>query len=147
MTKYSPAYKERVVREYQKGVRGRGFAALSKRFKIPKSVIEDWWKKWIQAGQTIEAFAEEVGGDRKSVLTEKEKERYILDFVSHKNAKGEAVDYPDVHAYVVNCTQKDISIRSVQRIGKEEMGISWKQTTQSLVTDGMNSTICALIFA
>ena len=37
MTKYSPAYKERVVREYQKGVRGRGFAALSKRFKVPKS--------------------------------------------------------------------------------------------------------------
>ncbi len=143
MTKYSSAYKERVVREYQKGVRGRGFAALSKRFKIPKSVI-DWWKKWIQAGQTIEAFADEVGGDRKSVLGKRE---IHLGFVSHKNAKGEAVDYPDVHAYVVNCTQKDISIRSVQRIGKEEMGISWKQTTQSLVTDGMNSTICALIFA
>ena len=81
------------------------------------------------------------------MLTEKEKERYILDFVSHKNARGEAVDYPDVHANVVKCTEKDISIRSVQRIGKEEMGISWKQTTQSLVTDGMNSILCALIFS
>src|SRR4051794_13590026 len=89
MTKHSLAYKERVVREYQKGVRGRGLAALSKRFKIPKSVIEDWRKKWIQVGQTIEAFAEEVGGDRKSVLTEKKKRdtSWILSLTKMPKAK------------------------------------------------------------
>ena len=44
----------------------------------------------------MDAFAEQVGGDRRSVLTEREKERHILDFVSHQNAKRKAVDYTDV---------------------------------------------------
>ena len=44
----------------------------------------------------MEAFADDSGGDRRSVLTQREKERYILDFVSHQNAKRKAVDYPDV---------------------------------------------------
>jgi transposase-like protein len=136
MTKYSKAFKERVVREYQKGVRGKGFATLSTRFKISKSVIEDWWKKWDAGGRTIDAL-EEAGGDRRSILTEKEKQRYILDFVSSKNAKGEAVDYKDVHKNVVKSTKKDISYATVARIGKEELNLSWKSTTQSLVSDGM----------
>ena len=74
MAKYTPAYKERVVREYQKGVRGKGFGALSKRFKISKSLIEDWWKKWVAGGRKIEAFEEEAGGDRRSLLTKQEKD-------------------------------------------------------------------------
>ena len=96
MTKYSPAFKEKVVREYEKGVRGKGFAALAKRFKVPKSVIEDWCKKWEAGGRTVDAFEDQAGGDRRSILTEREKERYILDFVSHKNSKRKAVNYSDV---------------------------------------------------
>lgn len=36
---------------------------------------------------------------------------------------------------MVKHTKKDISERSVQRIGKEEMGLTWKETTQSLESD------------
>jgi hypothetical protein len=36
---------------------------------------------------------------------------------------------------VVKHTKKDISERSVQRIGKEEMGLTWRETTQSLESD------------
>jgi hypothetical protein len=38
MPKYPNAFKERVVREYKKGVRGKGFAALSKRFIVPNQL-------------------------------------------------------------------------------------------------------------
>ena len=136
MTKYPKTFKERVVREYRKGVRGHGFDALSKRFTVPKMVIKKWWRMWTAAGRCLSAFDEEVGGDRRSLLTEREKQRYILDFVSHQNTKRKAVDYKDVHANVIKKTKKEVALRTVQEIGKEELGISWKKTTKTLVSDG-----------
>ena len=137
MTKYSPAFKEKVVREYEKGVRGKGFAALAKRFKVPKSVIEDWWEKWGAGSRTVDAFEDQAGGDRRSILEEREKERYILDFVSHKNSKRKAVNYSDVTKNLrkrvkrLKNTDEEVLLRIVQRIGKEEMNLSWKETTNT----------------
>ena len=81
-------------------------------------------------GRTPEAFEDNAGGDRRSILTPKEKERHILGYVSSKNSKR-----VNVHKNVVKQTKKDISERTVQRIGKEEMGLTWKETTQSLESD------------
>ena len=36
---------------------------------------------------------------------------------------------------MVKQTKKDISERSVQRIGKEELGLTWKETSQTLASD------------
>ena len=108
MTKYSKAFKERVVRKHQPGVHG-GFRTLAKRFKISSSVIRGWWKQWRNGGQTMEAF-ESIGGDRRSIQTQREKERYTK--------------------------KKNVSLRTVQEIGKDELNLSWKKTTQSLVSDG-----------
>ena len=89
----------------------------------------------------MDAFAEQVGGDRRSVLTEREKERHILDFVSHQNAKRKAVDYADVTKNVkkkvkrLAKTDDEVLLRIVQRIGKEEMNLSWKKTTNTLESD------------
>jgi hypothetical protein len=135
MERYPKAFKYRVCGAYQKGKRGKGFGALSKRFGVAKSVIETWHEKWDLGGQTPEAFEDNAGGDRRSILTPKEKERHILDYVSLKNSKREPVDYVNVHKNVVKQTKKDISERTVQRIGKEEMGLTWKETTQSLESD------------
>src|SRR6185437_2360527 len=121
MVKYPKTFKERVVREYKAGVRGKGFEALSNRFKINKMLIKKWWRKWNAGGQSINAFEDEDRGHRRSELTDREKERYILDFVSHKNAKGEAVDYKDVHANVIKYTKKNVSLPTVKRIGNEEL--------------------------
>ena len=83
-----------------KGKRGKGFGALSKRFDVAKSVIETWHEKWVRGGRTPDAFEDEAGDDHRSILTSKEKERHILDYVSLKNAKREPVDYPNVHKNV-----------------------------------------------
>jgi hypothetical protein len=135
MERYPKAFKHRVCGAYQKGKRDKGFGALSKRFGVAKSVIETWYEKWDLGGRTPEAFEDDAGGDRRSILTPKEKERHILDYVSLKNSKREPVDYVNVHKNVVKQTKKDISERTVQRIGKEEMGLTWKETTQSLESD------------
>ena len=73
MVKYPKTFKERVVTEYSPRVRGKGFQALSKRFKIPKMVIKKWWRQWNAGGQSIDAFEDQERGHRKSILTEREK--------------------------------------------------------------------------
>jgi transposase-like protein len=142
MNRYPPAFKERVVREYEPGVRGKGFNALAKRFKIPSPrLMQEWWKKWRAGGQKLDAFEDQAGGDRRSALTQREKERYVLDFVSHMNAKRQAVNYADVTKNVrknvkrLRNTDEKLLLRIVQRIGKDEMNLSWKKTTNTLESD------------
>ena len=118
MERYPKAFKHRVCGAYQKGKRGKGFGALSKRFGVAKSVIETWHEKWDLGGRTPEAFEDNAGGDRRSILTPKEKERHILDYVSLKNAKREPVDYVSVHKNVVKQTkifQKELSKESEKK--------------------------------
>lgn len=45
-------------------------------------------EKWNAGGRILDAFADEAEGDRRSALTEREKQRHILNFVSHQNANG-----------------------------------------------------------
>ena len=63
MSKYTATFKERVVREYQPGVRGQGFQALAQRFKVGKvgpsaKLIKIWWEKWNTGGRTLESFGD-----------------------------------------------------------------------------------------
>jgi transposase-like protein len=141
MSKYPAAFKERVVREYQPGVRGKGFGALAKRYKVGKSgpsakLIQLWWRKWNSGGRTLEALEPVAGAGRRSILTETEKQKHILKFVIHKNLIGEAVDYPEVHENVLTKTKKDISLTQVKAIGKNELDITWKKGTLVTPADG-----------
>lgn len=138
---YPATFKERVVKEYQPGVRGHGFKALAKRFKEGKSVpgpseklIRSWWRKWDAGGRTLAAL--ELPRGRRSILSENEKQKHILKFVMHKNLIGEAVEYKEVHENVVSKTNKDISLTQVKDIGKNELDITWKQTTLVTPADG-----------
>jgi len=148
MSKYPATFKERVVREYEPGVRGKGFAALAKKFRVGNSgpapvLIQKWWRKWDQGGRTLEAL-ESVGG-RRSILTENEKQKHILKFVTHKNLIGEAVDYKEVHENVIAKTKKDISLQRVKHIGKNELDITWKQTTLVTPAEGKLKAFLTLL--
>ena len=80
MEKYSKVsldQKQRILEEYQPGVRGKGFKALAKRYSIesgPKA-ISKWYQKW---DGTKESLEKESGGDRRSILSDKEKKTHIL---------------------------------------------------------------------
>ena len=107
-------------------------------------LIQCWWKKWNAGGRTLEALESRAG--RRSILTENEKQKHILKFVAHKNLIGEAVDYKGVHENVIAKTKKDISLRDVQFIGKNELDITWKCTTLVTPADGKLECIFSLLY-
>ncbi len=133
--KYSAEFKQRVLQHYKEKTRGSGFLALAKRFDIKGGAgeVQRWYKRWTGSARSLER---RPGSGRPQVLTKLEKKTHILKFVERCNKKGEVVDYPRVRQNVMNKTGKQISLREVRRIGREEFNIRWKRTTRTLMAQG-----------
>ena len=125
--------KQEILQEYQPKVRGKGFKSLGKRYKIKggHKTIRKWYQKW---DGTKESLKKESGGDRRSILSEKEKKTLISGFVN-KRAKKDAADYREVHENIESKTGKKISVKSVRRLGKE-LGAVSKKTKRKSPTEG-----------
>jgi transposase len=132
-TNYSPDEKQKILQQYQPRVRGKGFKALARNYKIKggHKVLRKWYKKWDGTKNSLE---KQSGGDRRSILTQKEKQKHIKQFVD-KQAQFDAVNYSEVKVNIENKTGKEISLRTVQEKGKE-LGISSKRTKRTLESQG-----------
>ncbi len=128
-TEVSLDKKQQILQEYQPGVRGKGFRALAKYHGIKggHAAIRKWYKKW---DGSKESLKKESGGDRRSILTEKEKKKEILGYI-RKKARKDAVNYPEVKENVEFKTGKKIKLRTVQRIGKDLEARSKKSKRKS----------------
>jgi transposase len=132
-TEVSLDQKQKILQEYQPGVRGKGFRALAKRYGIESghTTIRKWYKKW---DGSKESLKKESGGDRRSILTEKEKKKDILGYIK-KKARKDAVNYREVKQNVEFKTGKKIKLRTVQILGKELKAVS-KKTKRKTPTEG-----------
>jgi hypothetical protein len=114
--KYTPHFMHTVLQQYTRGVRGYGFAALAKKNSIKggRQLVSYWYKKW---DGTESSLSKQSGGDKRSILTPKEKKKHIGDYVE-KRSKVEAATYSEVKKNVERKTKKVPSLRTVQRLGK-----------------------------
>jgi len=87
----------------------------------------------------------ESGGDRRSMLSEKEKKTHIVGFIA-KRAKKDPADYREVHENVESKTGKKMAIRSVRKIGKK-LGASSKKTKRKTPTEGKFFEVILLILS
>lgn len=82
-TEYTPRFKEKVVLEYQKGVRGRGYQALAARFKIDGG--HNLVKAWVQAYDgTTASLAKHHGGAVEMALDQGQREQLVNSFVESR---------------------------------------------------------------
>jgi transposase len=133
--------KQQILQEYQPGVRGKGFKSLAKRYRIESGhkTIRKWYQKW---DGTKESLKKESGGDRRSILSEKEKKTLIVGFIN-KRAKKDAANYREVHENIESKTGKKIAVKSVRRLGKE-LGSTSKKTKRKTPNEG--KTCCYFYF-
>jgi transposase len=125
--------KQQILQEYQPGVRGQGFKALAKRYGIKSghTTIRKWYQKW---DGTKASLQKESGGDKRSILTEKEKKKEILGYIS-KRARKDAAIYREVKENIESKTGKNIALRTVRRLGKE-LKASSKKTKRKSPSEG-----------
>ena len=132
--KYPPHLIQTILQQYDPGVRGHGFLALAKKYNIkggPKS-ISDWYSKWDGSESSLKKRS---GGDRRSILTQKEKKKHVADFIE-KSSKKEAVIYSEVKKNVEKKTKKSPALRTVQDYGKS-YNITSKKRKRVLKSEGI----------
>ena len=135
-SQYPPHLIHTILQQYQKGVRGKGFRALAKKYEVKggHQLISFWYSKW---DGTESSLKKHSGGDTRSTLTEKEKKVHIHDFIE-KKSKTEAVTYPEVKVNVEKKTKKAPSLTAVKRIGKSQK-ITSKKRKRVLKSQGRSS--------
>ena len=107
-SQYSPHQIQPILQEYKEG-EGMVF-----HIRGGPKLVEYWYSKW---DGTENSLKKESGGDQRSILTQKQKKRYISDFVNQRS-KEEAVNYSEVRNHVKKKIKKDASLRTIQGYGK-----------------------------
>lgn len=134
MPTHSPDFKHFILSQYQPNSRSHGFNALS-RFPgvgVSATTIENWYSSWDGTPQSLERKA---GSGRPRVLTRAETAHQILSRVRAANRRHEAVHYTSIKPSIEAATGKSISLRTIQRYGREDAGIRDHRTKKRTVAE------------
>jgi transposase len=113
--------KHHILLEYQPGVRGSGFKALAVRHGIRGGATElsEWHRRW---DGTARSLKEKKRSGRPPLLSAVEVQRHIAAPIRRENHAARQVRYTKLAACLRERTGKNVSDRTVQRIGKEQLG-------------------------
>ena len=120
MTHLTPQHKHSILLEYQPHSRHHSFAALARRHGIKggKQVLIKWHAAWNGTAATLE---EQPHPGRPRILSAQEVQQYVARGIRAKNRNAQRVHYTDIQPVVNERTGKRLSLRTIQRYGKEEL--------------------------
>jgi len=139
MVKYTTTFKDHVLREYCPGNRGHSFGALARRFGITgcESVVRTWYHRWKGSPQSL---ARKPGSGGRYVLTSNQVERYILRPIERRNQQHQPVHYTQLKESVQTAVGHSVSLRTIQRRGKEMVGCRVQSTIPRTPQERTTST-------
>ncbi|MDR3390352.1 MAG: hypothetical protein P4L77_01340, partial [Sulfuriferula sp.] len=113
--------KHHILLEYAPHDDNRSFAALARRHAVKggREVVREWHRRWDGSAASLERKA---GTGKARVLSRAEVSRHVRAPILAANRAHRAIHYTDVLPRIRAATGKQISLRSVQRYGKEELG-------------------------
>lgn len=119
--------KHAILLEYIPGSRTHGFAALARRHGVKggRWVIARWHERWDGSAASLE---EQPHSGRPRTLSSREVNQHIRVPILDANRAHAAVHYSDLLPSVRLATGRNMSLRTVQRYGKEELGARDKRT-------------------
>ena len=127
MNRYPIPFKHHILTQYQPYCCASGFEALAKQFGINGggSTIKHWFDRWDGTPESLES---KPSTGRPTILSSREIHQYIGIPIKRKNRKPEAVHYTELVDTLQEETGKKVSLRTIQRYGKEQEGIKEKRT-------------------
>jgi hypothetical protein len=131
---YDAGVKLRALAWYRPGIRGHGALATAKHFLLPNAqLVRRWARESEERGSSLER---KPGSGRKRKLTDEESTTHVKDFIVKKNKAGLSTSYEQVKQEVEAKTGKEISLRTVQRLGRVDHNMTEKLTTRKLAIEG-----------
>lgn len=127
MSSFTPQLKHHILTQYSSHSRDRSFSALARLYAVPggKQTVQQWHRRW---KGTVESLENKQRSGRPRALTSRQVNDCIRTPIKNKRRAHVAVHYPDLLSAVRRKTGKQISLRTLQRYGKEQLRIKLKHT-------------------
>lgn len=127
MVTYSAQQKQNILLHYQAGRKGAGFKALAVRFAVKGggTLIRSWHQRW---DGTVQSLQSKQSPGRPRILNRTEVRRHVRDPILAANRSRKAVSYTRLLPTVRQKTGKSLSLRSLRRYGKRELGVKKRRT-------------------
>jgi transposase len=127
MKELSAEAKHHILLEYQPNCRAHSFSALAGRHAIPGGgrTVQRWHEQW---NGTVQSLQHKAGAGRPRTLSAAHVNRLIRAPIIAANRAHRAVHYTSLLPQVQHKSGADISLRTLQRYGKEEIGATGKRT-------------------
>ena len=127
MKQLTADHKHRILMEYAPYSHTNSFEALAVRTGggVTKQLIQQWYRRW---DGTSASLQHKAGAGRPRVLSRAQVARHIQPRIRSANRKHQAIHYPDILPAVRAATHSSVSLRSIRRYGKEQLGAKKKRT-------------------
>jgi len=127
MSHLSPDAKHHILLEYSPHDRTRGFTAIAHRHEIKggRQTLHNWYQRW---DGTAASLLEEKKTGRPRILSRAEVSRHIRAPILAANRSHHAIHYTDILPSLQAKTHTDVSIQTIRRYGKEELGVKQRHT-------------------
>jgi hypothetical protein len=119
--------KHAILLEYSPHDSTRSFAALAARHSIAggSSTIVRWHQRWNRTPQSLQR---KHGSGKARTLTAAEVSRHVRAPILAANRSHRAIHYTDLLPEVRRKTGKQLSLRSLQQYGKEQLAVKQRHT-------------------
>jgi hypothetical protein len=126
MKQLDPSHKHFILQQYRPRSPTHSFVALAARAGggLTESTIRSWDARW---DGTPDSLQHATVPGRPRVLSRAQVARHIQPRIRSANRKHQAIHYPDILPSVRAATHKSVSLRSLQRYGKEELRAKQKR--------------------
>jgi transposase len=121
MPHLSAEAKHHILLEYAPHCSDRSFAALAQRHAIRggKQTVQQWHSRWDGTAHSLER---REGSGRQRSLSSRQVQQYVRAPILRANRAHRAVHYTELVDSVREKTGTDVSVRTLRRYGKEELG-------------------------
>lgn len=138
MPHLTPQQKHDILMLYSPRNRGHSFEALAQQYNIKggKKVLENWYHQWTGKPKSLER---KVGSGRHKLLTSKQVKDLIQIPIRNKNRSCVPVHYPEIRSSVIEKTGENISLSTIQKIGKNILGAKQKRTNKRTAVESKHT--------
>jgi transposase len=121
MSHLSAEAKHHILLEYSPRCPTRSFAALAQHHGIPggKQTVQQWHARW---DGTARSLGRREGSGRPRTLSSRQVQQHVRAPILRANRAHRVVHYTELVDSVRERTGCEVSLRTLQRYGKEELG-------------------------
>ena len=146
MSQLSAETKHHILLEYSPRSTDHSFAALAARHSIGggADVVRHWHIRWDGTAASLER---REGSGRPRTLRSRQVQQHVRAPIQRANRAHKAVHYTDLLAKVRQRTGTEVSLQTLRRYGKKELGAKQKHTRKRTADESECTHTCCAVAA